>query len=250
MPAATVRGLAPSLHPHRPGAPAPWWIAEGTFARGRLRVTALTQHGAAPAPEALLTPTALLGVAAPCSLPAPFVAHLGLDPADRAMVLRTLDRWTFARLAREARLFARVSQRGRKHPLRFPEESMSALDRRRLARFHAVLPLLRAAPAYPWAPLCAPALVEVDVAARLRAHDLHATGLAGTSHDAIAGRAMVLGAVCAGELGTATVVDAREVAVASADALAAVVAAVAVAGLLARALPPPAADAAGWIPLP
>ena len=57
----------------------------------------------------------------------------------RDAVLEALGRLTAARLRQRARAFAKKHPPGRHHPLRCPAESRYALDRDRLALFHAAL---------------------------------------------------------------------------------------------------------------
>ena len=228
----------------RPTAAPRWWRAQGALGAERLVLEALREDDA-PAPC-----EGPCGLAAPCSLPRPFLVHLGLA-GDRAALLQGLEARTAARLMKEARAYASRSPRGGKAPLRDPRESRSALARDRLAAFRAAVPLLRRAVdrTLPWGD-GAPALFEVDVAATLAALGLPHSGLGGASREAILRRASVLDG-----LGTALhlTVDARPVrdlAVASKGAFDAVVACAA-AAWFARARPtPPANDAEAWLPLP
>jgi len=240
---STIQGLAPFLPPSRPRDAARWWCAQGTLEGDRLRIGTLDEADAPPAVSGAC------GLAAPCSLPRAFLAQLGLD-GPRDDVLATLRGWKPGRLLREARAFASRARRGRKHPSRCQGESTSALDRSRLARFAAALPLLAATPTLPWADAEPPFLFEVDVPAFLAALDLEATGLGGDAQDAIARRARVLGALHEGAPGFAIDTAPRDFAVASLPALEAVVAATA-AAWLSRAKPEaPPRDAEAWIPLP
>jgi hypothetical protein len=227
-----VQGLAPFLPPHRPRARARWWVAAGTCDTKRLRIETLGEQDALP------RVTALCGLAAPCSLPEAFVDYLGGE-ADL----------TASRLLARARAFAADAERGRKHPRRDPHESASALERRRLALFHAARPLLAKVPVLPRAAATSPCLFEVDARSLLTRLELPATGLAGESAAATAKRARVLEALREEVLGLAVDVRARDYAVASWPALKAVLAAGMAAWLHANR-PRPPRDVAAWIPLP
>ncbi|MEM8884419.1 MAG: hypothetical protein AAGD14_10135 [Planctomycetota bacterium] len=187
-----VQGLAPSLPSHRPAAAATWWSAGGSVTDGRLVIDRL-EEGRTPI-------EAPCGVAAPLSLPDEFVAWLELDEPYR----RALARWTPSRLFAAARAFAARREKGHKHPPRDVEESVSALDRRRLARFHAALAI------------DSPLAFEVDVPCFLQARGLPSTGWSGSDMRAIARRATILE-------GLDVAVAARDFAIASAAALEAIV---------------------------
>jgi hypothetical protein len=225
---AGVLGLAPYLPPSRPRSAARWWVASGTLEPTRLRIGELSESGA---PPAVASPC---GIAAPCSLPQAFLDHAGLR--------RSLDfDGPPDRLFRHARAFAAAVPRGQRQPLRVPHESMPALDRRRLPLFLAALPLLRGE--------AAPHLVEVDVAATLRALGLPHAGLAGSAPRAVDARAHVLSALAEGALGFPVVAVQRDYAVASLPALAAVVACAMAARVARDGLVRPA-GAETWLPLP
>lgn len=240
-PTVEIQGLVPCLPPHRPRAAARWWSATGTWKRERLLVG--LDEGASPAAVA-----GACGLAAPCSLPAPFLEHLGLGGA-RAAGLDALASRTRDRLFHEARAFAARREHGRKHPVRCPGERVPALDRRRLALFHAALPLLRSVPTIPWADPAPPFLFEVDPAAWLAAAGLPSTGLSGSRPPAVTARARILDALREGVLGFPVELAARDLAVASALALDAVLCAAAARWLIAHAPKPPAGVEA-WIPVP
>ena len=161
-----VHGIVPHVPAGRPRAPAVWWCAAGVVENGALRIERLEEKDRA---DSVAAPC---GLAAPCSLPAEFLEWTGED----------ISSWTRGRLLDAARTFAARRQRGKKHPVR-EGESASALDRARLVRFHAALPLLATA---------RDALVEVDVPALLRRHDLPSSGLSGSHAVAIARRATIL----------------------------------------------------------
>jgi hypothetical protein len=145
------------------------------------------------------------------------------------------------RLLKGARIFAAAATRGRRHPLRFPLESLPALDRRRLPLFFAALPLLKSNEAA--------RIFEVDVPAVLRARGLPHAGLAGSRPAAVVHRARILAALDEGALGFPVAVAARDLAVASLPALKAVVAAAMAAWVEANApARPPGAET--WVPLP
>ena len=199
-----VQGLVPHLPPHRPNAEARWWFAEGVLEGDTLRIERLDESSE---PPAILAPC---GLAAPCSLPTEFVESLGVE-------LSAVRKWKFKRLASAVRHFAARRQRGDHHPARDVPESLSALDRRRLARFHAALPLLLNATS-------AAHIVEVDVPLRLRALDLPADDLSGQDPKSIARRASILRALEEGRGGPKLIVAERDYAVATLPALEAVVA--------------------------
>jgi len=161
-----VHGLVPHIPAARPRAPAVWWCAAGVVEDGALRIERLEERDRA------VSVTAPCGIAAPCSLPGEFLEWAGGDVSS----------WTRGRLLDAARAFAARRPHGRRHPLR-EGDTVSPLDRTRLVRFHAALPLLATA---------RDALVEVDVPALLRRHDLPATGLSGSRARAIARRAAIL----------------------------------------------------------
>jgi hypothetical protein len=164
--AVQLLGLAPFVPPSRPRADAAWWRATGCVEDGRIRIERLEER-ADPGPF-----SSPCGLAAPCSLPDEFLAWADGD----------VTTWTRDRLLREARLFAARRTRGQRHPKR-PGESAPSLDRRRLVRYHAALPLLASH---------GNAITEVDVISWLRERELPATGLAGSSAQAIARRAAIL----------------------------------------------------------
>jgi hypothetical protein len=154
-------GLAPYLPAHRPRAVARWWVACG--------YPIILDECTEP-PGAINGP---FGLAAPISLPQEFMAYLDrleVSPHDV----------TANRLFAHARKFARQRERGKRHPKRFAEETLSALDRRRLPLYHASLPLLAHNP------------IEVDVTAYLQQFDLPHTGLGGATPDAIRRRREVV----------------------------------------------------------
>ena len=205
MPDRALLGLAPYLPRHRPRAAARWWIARAALRGERIEIASLEEQ------EGLPVVDALAGLAAPCTLPRAFLAHLDRLPAE----------CTAERLCRETRLFAATRNRGDRHPPRHPQESLSALDRRRLPLHHAALPLLAQLPLIPFAatPQAAPALVEVDVPALLRSRDLPHRALTGDLPAAVDARARVLKGL------DALVLDdlAHDRAVANHDALRAIV---------------------------
>ncbi|MHC4957464.1 MAG: hypothetical protein ACYTGN_03745 [Planctomycetota bacterium] len=181
-------GLAPYLPPNRPRAQPRWWVACGN--------PVVLEECAAP-PETICV-DGPCGLAAPTSLPAEFLDYL------EAAKLRP-DKLTANRLCAHARTFAARRQRGERHPRRSDTESLSALDRRRLPLFHAALPLLERKP------------LEVDVPAYLKEHELPHTGLRGPLPDAVRKRRDIVRAL------RLEIVD-RDVAIASYDALRALVA--------------------------
>lgn len=223
-----VLGLAPYLPPGRPRAAARWWAAAGALEPGRLRIATVSE-GDVPPPV-----TARCGLAAPCSLPAPFLDFLGIRRSTE--IDGPLDR-----LLRRAREFAAAARRGHRHPLRVPHESLPALDRRRLPLFHAALPLLRGD--------AAPRLLEVDPAAVLRALGLPHAELAGEAPAAVDRRARILAALAEGALGFRVEVEKRDYAVASLPALGALLACAMAARVEATGVPRPA-EAEAWVPLP
>lgn len=223
---ADVLGLAPYLAPARPRDPARWWSAAGTLEKGHLRVERIGEADAAP-------PVSVpCGLAAPCSLPAPFLDFLG--------VRRSID-CPPDRLFRRAREFAAAAQQGQKHPLRVPHESLPALDRRRLPLFLAALPLLRSA--------ALPLLLEVDAAAILGALDLPHAQLSGASPAAVDRRVRVLAALAEGAFGFRVQTAQRDYAVASLPALVALLACAMAARVSSRGDRRPE-DAETWVPLP
>jgi hypothetical protein len=225
---ADVLGLVPYLAPSRPRSAPRWWAASGSLEASRLLVARI-EEGAAPPPVA-----SPCGLAAPCSLPPAFLDFLGIrrsvdcdGPPDR--------------LFRRAREFAAGAPRGQRQPRRVPHESMPALDRRRLPLFLAALPLLRGD--------AAPLVVEVDVAASLRALGLPCSGLSGARPAAVDRRVEVLGALSGGALGFPVVAARPDYAVASLPALASIVACGMAARVLREGIRRPA-DAETWVPLP
>jgi hypothetical protein len=184
-------GLAPYLPAHRPRATPRWWIAR-THKDGTIT---LEESATLPAPEQPC------GIAAPTSLPQPFLDYL--EEAHKPLAGLKLNR--LLKLARE---FAGRQQRGKRHPARSEEESLSALDRRRLPLFFAAQPLLHTEP------------TEVDVPAYLRQRDLPHAHLADNTPEAIDNRARILDAL------DVRIAD-RDYAIASYDALRAVIALVA-----------------------
>lgn len=217
-----VCGVAPFLPAHRPRAAARFWHARGAL-DDALTIASLERVDAAP------TPDGPCGLAAPCSLPAEFIAWLGDDA-------KSIGRRTANRLQVQARAFARAHMRGHRHPPRAPEEFMSALDRRRLARHYAALPLIDKS-------------FEVDTQSVLRALDLEHTGMSGDTPDAVLRRTRVLAALAEGALGFDVRVDARDLAVASWPALEAVLAAGMAAWVTRNGAQRPD-GAHTWIPLP
>lgn len=242
-----LQGLAPFLPDRRPSGAARWWVAtapHGLAPRARrLAVDAIEERAESPEVEGVA------GVAAPLSLPPAFLEALGLA-ADRPAQLRALAARTPQRLRAEARAFAARRDRGARHPLRGPGESLSALDRARLPLFCAALPLLARTRAVPWDEARPPFLVEVDVAAFLDALGLPGTGLAGEGAEAIRRRLRVVKALEEGGAGFRVAIRERELAVGALPALRAVVAAVAAAWFFRNRPDPPTAASACWIPLP
>jgi hypothetical protein len=242
MAAVVVQGASPSVPSHLPRARPRWWCASGELDDGTLRVRRLTETEDAPDVTGVLC-----GLCAPCSLPAAFLAWLGIDGA-RAEQLAALAARTPNRLYAMARRFAAGQTRGARHPRRVPEETASALERRRLARFGAALPLLRAEGARPWDP--DGRLFEVDAPLWLHRLGLVATGYAGPSADAVRRRVSALAALREGAPGFVVDVGPRDFAVASAAALEAVVACTAAAWLHLQSPKMPGPDAPAWIPTP
>ncbi len=237
-------GLAPYVSPNRPHAPARWWVAAVTGGGDEWTV-ALSEQAALP------TPQGVTALAAPCSLPRAFLAHLKLDTKSREHACETIGKWTTRRLAAHARVFAKAQQRGSRHPARCTEESLSVLDRRRLALFHAALPLLTTHPTTPWSEPRPPFLFECDVTATLRACDLPAHALRSARPDTVLRRQRVVDAFAKGCLGTTISPSEPGVVVASVDALRAFVAG-AMSVWFARNTPPPPSleHSDAWIPLP
>ena len=190
-------GFAPYVPPHRPRALPRWWIARSDGTAPLL--VALEESETLPAPEGTC------GLAAPTSLPQPFLDYL-------AAIHNPLAGLKLNRLLALAREFAMKQQRGRRHPARHDTESLSALDRRQLPLFFAAQPLLHIHP------------IEVDVPAVLRAHDLPNAKLRGCAPRAVDHRARILDALKEGALGSPLKVRNRDYAIASHDALRAVVA--------------------------
>jgi hypothetical protein len=223
-----VLGLAPYLHPARPRSPARWWAAAGTSERELLRVATL-EEGATP-PSA----RARTGLAAPCSLPGPFLDFVGARSSTE--IGTPLDR-----LLRQAREFAAGSKRGHRHPLRLPSESLPSLDRRRLPLFVAALPLLKGD--------ASRRIFEVDPPAVLRAIGLPHTELGGDLPAAVDRRARILAALCDGALGHRVECAQRDYAIASLPALFALLACSMAARVESEGARPPVGEAA-WNPLP
>jgi hypothetical protein len=242
MAAVVVQGASPFVPPHLPRARPRWWCATGELDEGALRVHRLTESDDPPGLAGVLC-----GLCAPCSLPAAFLDFLGLD-GTRAAQLAALAARTPNRLYAQARRFAADRPRGARHPRRVPEETASALERRRLARFAAALPLLRAEGARPWDP--AGRLFEVDAPLWLHRLGVFSTGYAGASADAVRRRVAVLAALQEGAAGFEVDVVPAEFAAASAPALEAVVACTAAAWLHMQGPEAPGPDAPAWIPTP
>jgi hypothetical protein len=243
MAALRVSGLAPYLPPGRPRDPARWWVARGVLEGDRLLIRALGEEGDPPAPDG---PT---GLAAPCTLPGEFLRHFRMT-GSREEVLGALAGMTRSRLFSRVRGFASRRTRGHRHPVRASGESLRALDRRRLALFHAALPLLQRHPTLPWSAALDSYLFEVDPPAFLGALQLPGTGLAGDRPEAVRCRATALAALEEGVLGICATVGERDLAVASHAALRAVIAAVAAAWIAFDTVRPQADDTEAWIPLP
>ena len=247
MATVAIQGLAPFLPGHRPRSPARWWTASapaGLPPRARTVSIEALEEGPDP-PEV----SGVAGLAAPCSLPEPFLASLALPP-ERAAQLRALASRTANRLLREARSFAARRTRGQRHPRRGPGESASALDRARLPLFHAALPLLARHRTCPWDAAEPPFLVEVDPPSLLAALGLPSSSLGGERADAIERRAAALEALARSGPGFRVVVGPRDLAIASEPALRAVVAAAAAAWFVRNRPSPPPPPASCWIPLP
>ena len=191
-----LMGLAPYVPAHRPRATPRWWIA-----RSDDSPIAITLEESASLPA----PGHPCGIAAPTTLPQPFLDYL--DAIQKPLAGLKLNR--LLALARE---FAMKQQRGSRHPARSATESLSALDRRQLPLFFAAQPLLHIHP------------TEVDVPAVLKAHDLPHTALGGTTPRSIDHRARILAALEKGALGTPLEVNNRDYAIANHDALRAVLA--------------------------
>ena len=210
----SIVGLAPYLLHHRPRAAARWWIATGAAEADRLRIAQVEESDRLPGRSggagALFEPRTLLGLAAPCTLPAPFLDHLGIS-GDRDAVLRALESCTAERLGKEVRRFAARRRRGDRYPRRNPAETASALERHRLPLFRAAVPLLRARAD----------VHEIDVEAFLNGRGLPASSLGGTRPAAVRARASIVDALAECEIET----HARDCAIASIDALHAVIAA-------------------------
>jgi hypothetical protein len=238
-----LQGLAPYLPPHRPFSEARWWRATGRAHGASVVLEELAEDRTLPVVRGLC------GLAAPCSLPAAFLASLDAGAA-RGEALGALAGWTTARLLQKARAFASRGTRGRKHPRRADAESHSALDRRRLALFHAALPLLRTVRVAPWDALEPPCLFEVDAPALLRALDLPHAQLSGETAMAIVKRASILDALQGGAAGLRLESVTRDCAVAALPALRAVLALFAAAWVERTRPTPPPAGAEAWLPLP
>ena len=101
-------------------------------------------------------------------------------------------------------------------------ESLSSLDRRRLARFHASIPLLTD-------PASAAHIVEVDVPLWLRAADLPCDDLSAQSTKSIARRVSIVRALEEGRGGMKLELPERDYAIATLPALEAVIACLAAA---------------------
>lgn len=233
---ALVQGFAPYLAAHRPLAPARWWSAEGRLRHGAFVIESL-EEGAAPPPA-----RGACGLAAPCSLPTDFLLRIGVG-GPRADQLAALSAVHPRRLMADARAFAASRQRGKRHPLRFPSESLPSLDRRRLALFIAALPILRSSTVVPWDPARPPFLVEADPAAFLASLGLEAHGRSGDTPAAISRRIRIVQSLrCEG--------SPRDFAVASSAALDALLAAAQVARFLQTGADVPDSFGDGWSPLP
>jgi len=243
MASVAFQGISLQLPPHLPRARPRWWEARGGLRQGRLGLDVLHELDAPPAV------TGIAGLAFPCSLPRPFLEFLDIV-GSRKEELRALAARTPSRLFHDARAFASRTPRGRKQPRRTADESESALERRRLARFAASLPLLRRTATPPWDEADPPYGFEVDPPALLKALDLPATGLTGSSAGAIEQRARILAALAEGRLGAPLDLAGRDLAVASPGALEAVCAACAAAWVDASGTKPPPGPVEAWIPLP
>jgi len=230
-----IQGLVPHLPSNQPRAQPRWWCADGFVdADGLVTIESLDERESAP------PVTARCGIAAPCSLPAPAIEFLSCG-STRAEQLAELARWTPNRLFSRIRKFAREQQRGKKHPRRAPHESHSALDRRRLARFHAAIPILASD---------AGLLFEVDVPAWLSSLALPPHQLAGDDPKSIARRTSIVKALEEGRAGLRLVLPERVYAHASLPALEAVVSAFAAAWVLRNAPEHSGGDTEAWIPIP
>jgi len=243
MASVPFQGISLHLPPHLPRARPRWWEARGELRQGRLRIDILHELDVPPAV------TGIAGLAFPCSLPRPFLEFLDIE-GSRKEELRALAARTPSRLFHDARAFASRTPPGRKHPRRTADESESALERRRLARFAASLPLLRRTATPPWEAADVPYGFEVDPPALLKALDLPATGLSGSSAETIERRTRILAALAEGRLGAPLDLAGRDLAVGSQGALEAVCAACAAAWLDASGTKPPLGRAQAWIPLP
>jgi len=203
-----VLGLVPHLPPARPNADPRWWFADGVVEGDTLRIERLAEADTPP-------PIAYrCGLAAPCSLPRAFLETLDCDIA-------TIGGWTFKRLASTVRHFAARRKRGDHHPARDVPESLSSLDRRRLARYHASIPLLTD-------PASAAHIIEVDVPLWLRAADLPYDALSAQTPKSIARRVSIVRALEQGLGGKKLELPERDYAIAALPALEAVIACLAV----------------------
>jgi len=244
MEGARVQGLVPHLPPNQPRASARWWCADGfVTSDGVVTVESLEQRAT---PTAVTAPC---GIAAPCSLPGPVMDHLACGQT-RADQLRALTRWTPKRLFGAVREFARAQQRGKRHPRRHANESMSALDRRRLARFYAATPLLAATPTRPWQSTAAAYLFEVDAAAWLSSLALPPHQISSDDPKSIARRETIVAALEEGRVGLRVALPERAYPIGSLPALEAVVCIFAAAWMLQNTPEAPATDAEAWIPVP
>ena len=196
-------GLAPFVSPQRPRDAARWWCATGVREGDTLRVGTLEESATHRDPGG-----ARCGLAAPCSLPEPFLAFLGVRTSAEVAL-------SAAQLRARARAYAAAAPRGKRHPRRDENESISAMDPRRLPLFHAALPLLRTEAT----------LVEVDPVRVLSELDVECDGLGGAGRSAIDRRVRILQALHESVLGFSVDVRARDYAVASPHALFAVLAA-------------------------
>lgn len=194
------------------------------------------------------------GIAAePTVAPPPVVvAEPAPPPREPLSESRRLTRGlTVERLLREARSFAGGRLRGDRFPRRRPDEPLPALDRLRLPLFLAAAPLFDARPLLPWCRSIDGAIVEVEPSLFLAALGAPASGLSGDRPDAVRRRLRALEAVEGGAAGFPVTIADRELAIAAAPALDAVVAAVAAAWAARRPLPATPDDAVeAWWPLP
>lgn len=221
-----VLGLVPHVPANQPRATPRWWCAVGVLDDdGTLTVESLDER------DTPLRVDAPCGIAAPLSLPPTVLEYLGAAPAELA-------RWTPQRLFARVRRFAREQQRGKKHPRRAPHESHSALDRRRLARYHAALPLAGNEQ-----------LIEVDVPAWLSSLALPPHGLSGADPKSIARRVTIANALEEGLAGIRLRIAESVYVHASLPALEAVMCAFATAWVV-RNDPPRPAEGDVWIPIP